>query len=40
MRHAGLRFYPCVGMASLPRTSCLYILQTLDNTSFFLSAVS
>jgi hypothetical protein len=28
-----LRFYPCAGMASLPRASCLYILQTLDNTS-------
>jgi len=25
--------YPCAGMASLPRASCLYILQTLDNTS-------
>jgi hypothetical protein len=26
-------FYPCAGMARIARASCLYILQTLDNTS-------
>jgi hypothetical protein len=32
--------YPCAGMASLPRASCLYILQTLDNAPFSILAIS
>jgi hypothetical protein len=32
--------YPCAGMASLPRASCLYILQIFESICFSFFAVS